>query len=242
MFLLEGYCQPQTCPQSESVCVAPSFLSPGRLSGSRDIKAISVVWWWVLCLPRAGFHAVSHQTRCPSGTDGGGRVGNAGEQWGEIKQQLRIHSLDRGSGSRDWVGGVVLCLCLSFGGNKLTASEWINGKCLRPAASHHRQCCTITAEPIICDYWDCAHVWRIKVSPQFDPFHLQQIVDIQHQCIKAAHTDNQLCKAKTHSHLPSSRPHSQEHHYPYPSRERSCLFISESILYTSRRTTSGRLR
>lgn len=68
-----------------------------------------------------------------------------------------------------------------------------------------------------------------------DPFHLQQIVDIQHQCIKAAHTDNQLCKAKTHSHLPSSRPHSQEHHYPYPSRERSCLFISESIFYTSRR-------
>lgn len=144
-----------------------------------------------------------------------------------------------------WLSGrcfVVLCLCLSFGGNKLTASEWINGKCLRPAASHHRQRCTITAEPIICDYWDCAHVWRIKVSPQFDPFHLQQIVDIQHQCIKAAHTDNQLCKAKTHSHLPSSRPHSQEHHYPYPSRERSCLFISESILYTSRRTTSGRLR
>lgn len=115
VFLLEGYCQPQTCPQSESVCVAPSFLSPGRLSGSRDIKAISVVWWWVLCLPRAGFHAVSHQTRCPSGTDGGGRVGNAGEQWGEIKQQLRIHSLDRGSGSRDWVGGVLLCcVCVSL--------------------------------------------------------------------------------------------------------------------------------
>lgn len=37
------------------MCVALSFLSPGRLSGSRDIKAISAVRWWVLLFTPSWF-------------------------------------------------------------------------------------------------------------------------------------------------------------------------------------------
>lgn len=96
--LLEGYCQPQTCPERESVSGAPSSLSPSRLTLSCDIKAIAWSCGWCFVYPQLACMP-SVTRKCPSG----GKTAEAGRRKteGMKRDQTKIHPLVDGSGSCD---------------------------------------------------------------------------------------------------------------------------------------------